>query len=46
MLGKKYLVNNIPLKSLLSSLSKNKKVIFSFSNKSKLDIAKNLLSDL
>ena len=46
MFGKKYLVNNIPLKSLLSSLSKNKKVIFSFSNKSKLDIAKNLLSDL
>ena len=43
---KKYLVNNIPLKSLLSSLSCNKKVIFAFSNKSKLDIVKNILSDL
>ena len=43
---KKYLVNNISLKSLLSSLSCNKKVIFAFSNKSKLDIAKNILSDL
>ncbi len=45
-LWKKYLVNNISLKSLLSSLSSNKKVIFAFSNKSKLDIAKNMLSDL
>ena len=43
---KKYLVNNISLKSLLSSLSCNKKVIFAFSNKSKLDIVKNILSDL
>ena len=43
---KKYLVNNIPLKSLLSSLTCNKKVIFAFSNKSKLDIVKNILSDL
>ena len=43
---KKYLVNNIPLKSLLSSLASNKKVIFAFSNKSKLDIAKNLLNEL
>lgn len=43
---KKYLVNNIPLKSLLSSLACNKKVIFAFSNKSKLDIVKNILSDL
>lgn len=43
---KKYLVNNIPLKSLLSSLICNKKVIFAFSNKSKLDIVKNILSDL
>ena len=45
-LWKKYLVNNVSLKSLLSSLSSNKKVIFAFSNKSKLDIAKNMLSDL
>ena len=43
---KKYLVNNISLKSLLSSLTCNKKVIFAFSNKSKLDIVKNILSDL
>lgn len=43
---KKYLVNNVSLKSLLSSLACNKKVIFSFSNKSKLDIAKNILWNL
>ena len=42
----KYSVDNLKFKSLLSSLASNKQVIFSFSNKSKLDIAKNLLADL
>ena len=43
---KKYAVNTLKFKSLLSSLATNKQIIFSFSNKSKLDIAKNILNDL
>lgn len=44
--GKKYQVKKLPFKSVLSALATNKQTIFAFSNKSKLDIAKNLLNDL
>ena len=43
---KRYRVWDIPFKELLSSLACHKHSIFAFSNKSKLDIAKNLLNDL
>jgi hypothetical protein len=43
---KRYGVPDIPFKELLSSLACHKHSIFAFSNKSKLDIAKNLLNDL
>ena len=43
---KKYSVNNLNLKALLSSLATNKQIVFAFSSKSKLDIAKNILADL
>ncbi len=44
--GKKYQVKALGFKSVLSALATNKQTIFAFSNKSKLDIAKNLLNDL
>jgi hypothetical protein len=44
--GKKFQVKNLEFKKLLSSLATNKQTIFAFSNRSKLDIAKNLLNDL
>lgn len=44
--GKKYQVKELEFKSVLSALATNKQTIFAFSNKSKLDIAKNLLNDL
>jgi len=42
----KYQVKNIWIKDLLSSLVTRKQIILAFSNKSKLDIAKNILADL
>lgn len=44
--GKKYQVKKLALKSVLSSLATHKQMIFAFSNKSKLDIAKNILNEL
>ena len=43
---KRYYIWNLKFKSLLQSLSANKKVILVFSSKPKLDIAKNLLNDM
>ncbi len=44
--NKKFQVKNLEFKKLLSSLATNKQTIFAFSNRSKLDIAKNILNDL
>lgn len=44
--GKKFQVQDLELKKLLASLATNKRTIFAFSNRSKLDIAKNLLNEL
>lgn len=46
MNAKKFQVKHLEFKKLLSSLATNKQSIFVFSNRSKLDIAKNLLNDL
>lgn len=46
MHGKKFQLQNLEFRKLLSSLATNKQSIFVFSNRSKLDIAKNLLNDL
>jgi len=43
---KRYYIWNLKFKSLLQSLSANKKIILVFSSKPKLDIAKNLLNDM
>lgn len=43
---KRYYIWNLKLKSLLQSLSANKRIIFVFSSKPKLDIAKNILNDM
>ena len=43
---KKFQVKTLEFKKLLSSLATNKQTIFAFSNRSKLDIAKNLLNEL
>lgn len=46
MESQQYSVANLELKSLLATLATNKQSILAFSNKSKLDIAKNMLNDL
>ena len=43
---KRYYIWNLKFKSLLQSLSANKKIILVFSSKPKLDIAKNLLNEM
>lgn len=46
MNGKKFQVKSLEFKKLLSSLATHKQTILAFSNRSKLDIAKNLLNEL
>ena len=43
---KSYQIRDIDFKDLLSSLASQKNIILAFSTKAKLDIAKNLLTDL
>ena len=43
---KKYYVGNINFKDLLTRLASNKNIVFAFSNKPKLDIAKNILNEI
>ena len=43
---KRYYIWNLKFRSLLQSLSANKKIILVFSSKPKLDIAKNILNDM
>lgn len=44
--NQKFQVKNLEFKKLLSTLATNRKTIFAFSNRSKLDIAKNMLNEL
>jgi hypothetical protein len=44
--GKKYYIGNIPIKQFLKNMACNKHIILCFSNLQKLEIAKEILSQL